>query len=245
MSGAKPALNAMRTEIEAYACDGVAVLRSVVPPAAAEALVPVAEDIIEAALAEAADTGLPPNLKHVWQHDPAFEAMAFSRDLAHAAGKVIGSESLHLVMDQLWTKAPRSRQRTRWHHDSAAWPVTGEMLPSLWLALTPIAAENCLRFVAGSHNAPHPEGAFIDYDDPARTADFLAWDMAPGDALLFHPRVYHGCRGNTAPTRRIAYTLRWVGDDIRYAPRRKYINEGISFASCRPGEPLVGFPKVL
>ena len=152
-------------------------------------------------------------------------------------------------MAQLWTKAPRARQRTRWHYDGAAWPVDGEMLPSIWIALTPIAAENCLRFVAGSHLTPHAAGPFIDYDDPAHAdgAHFLAWDMAPGDAILFHPRAYHGCHGNTADARRIAYTLRWAGDDIRYDPQRKYIDEGVSFAGCGAGEPLSGpeFPKVL
>ena len=191
--------------------DGAVVVRGAVAQGDVEALVPGARAIIDAALAEAADTGFPPNLKHIWQRDSGFAAVAFESGLARLAGEIIGSKSLHLVIDQLWTKAPRSRQRTRWHHDSAAWPVTGEMLPSAWLALTPVVAENCLKFVAGSHLFPIAEGGFTDYDDPASAADarFLAWDMAPGDAILFHPRAYHGCRGNTADDRRIAYTLRW------------------------------------
>ena len=235
--------------MDAYARDGAVVLRGALPAAVAEALVPAAQSMIDVALEEAADTGLPPNLKHVWRRDPGFVKCALDSSIARQAGEVIGSQSLHLVMDQLWTKAARARQRTRWHYDGAAWPVTGEMLPSIWIALTPIAAENCLRFVAGSHHTPHAEGSFTDYDDPAHAAGahFLAWDMAPGDAILFHPRVYHGCHGNTADARRIAYTLRWAGDDIRYDPQRKYIDEGVSFADCRAGEPLTGpeFPKVL
>ncbi len=238
----------MRTEREDYTRDGAVILRRAVPVAAVEVLVPTARAIIDAALEEAADTGFPPNLKNIWRREPIFERLAFAPGLAQLAGDVIGSNSLTLLIDQLWTKAPKSRQRTRWHHDYAAWPVNGEMLPSIWIALTPIAAENCLRFVAGSHRAPATEG-FTDYDEPlhADSAHFLAWDMSPGDAILFHPRAYHGCHGNTADERRIAYTLRWAGDDIRYDPARTYIDEGLSFAGCRAGGPLDGpaFPKVL
>ena len=44
--------------------------------------------------------------------------------------------------------------------------------------------------------------------------------MEPGDALLFDFRTVHGARGNPAATRRRALSLRWVGDDARYADAR-------------------------
>ena len=43
--------------------------------------------------------------------------------------------------------------------------------------------------------------------------------MQPGDAILFDFRTVHGARGNPAATRRRALSLRWVGDDARYAER--------------------------
>jgi ectoine hydroxylase-related dioxygenase (phytanoyl-CoA dioxygenase family) len=48
----------------------------------------------------------------------------------------------------------------------------------------------------------------------------LAWDVAPGDLLAFSGFTLHGAPGNTtAARRRRAYTVRYTGDDMRYAPR--------------------------
>jgi ectoine hydroxylase-related dioxygenase (phytanoyl-CoA dioxygenase family) len=47
----------------------------------------------------------------------------------------------------------------------------------------------------------------------------LEWQMEPGDAVIFDYRTVHGARGNHAATGRRVLSLRWVGDDVRYAER--------------------------
>ena len=43
--------------------------------------------------------------------------------------------------------------------------------------------------------------------------------MEPGDAVAFHYKTLHGARGNHSIARRRAFSVRFVGDDARYAIR--------------------------
>ena len=40
--------------------------------------------------------------------------------------------------------------------------------------------------------------------------------MEPGDAVLFDYRTVHGARANMSKLRRRAFSMRWLGDDMRY-----------------------------
>ena len=98
-------------------------------------------------------------------------------------------------------------------------------------------AEASLRFIAGSHRWPkmvRPVSWSDDSDfykdkndwtpvpDPDANHDdttVVEWQMQPGDAVLFDFRTVHGARGNMQPNRRLALSLRWVGDDARYVQR--------------------------
>jgi len=48
-------------------------------------------------------------------------------------------------------------------------------------------------------------------------SDVVAWPLEPGDAVAFHMLTLHRAAGSS--TRRRAFSLRLVGDDVRYAPR--------------------------
>ena len=64
-------------------------------------------------------------------------------------------------------------------------------------------------------------GDYRPVPDPDREADLkvLEWALDPGDAVLFDFRTVHGARGNAASSRRRVLSLRWVGDDARFAER--------------------------
>lgn len=234
----------------AYERDGVALARGAFAGRWVDALLPRARQLIEAGERAVRETGERVALKFLWRTEPLFRDFAFTSGAAALASEVTGARSVRLAMDQIWAKAPRSRHITRWHFDRPAWPVTGMMLPSVWVPLTAVKPENSLVFVAGSHLAPRDpqDHAFADFqtrrDDPSLC--FLSFDLQPGDALIFHPLVYHWCGGNTENAWRIALTTRWLGDDIRYDPARTYLDEGLSFEGCAPGQPLTGpeFPTV-
>ena len=48
----------------------------------------------------------------------------------------------------------------------------------------------------------------------------LSWDLEPGDCIAFHFKTLHGGAGNPRRhTRRRAFSVRWIGDDVIYAER--------------------------
>ena len=68
-----------------------------------------------------------------------------------------------------------------------------------------------------------PEGTLADLPniDAARDAfPILGWELQPGDAVCFHMLTLHGARGVTGTHRRRVFSVRFLGDDIRHAPRR-------------------------
>jgi hypothetical protein len=190
---------------------------------------------------------------HLWDDD--FRALVFESPVAEMVGRVIQSNSVRFYWDQIFAKVPGGGP-TYWHTDYPGWPVRGNHLPSFWIALTPIRRNlNSLEYIAGTHltetlpwprtwnakRVPRPADRpdFIDWE--AHRGDpkirFLSWDMEPGDAVVIHPKVYHGGGANLHPTEhRIALTTRWFGDDIVWDPRPEAVNSpGMPLSSMVPG----------
>ena len=228
--------------IEQYRRDGVAMLRGAFDPVWCERLLPRARALAIAAEEEARAIGERPALRGLWRTEPLFRDYALNSGAAALAATVTGSRGVRMAIDQLWAKPPQSRRITRWHFERAGWPVTGEKLPSVWMPLTPVAAENCLEFAAGSHRWPREVASldFVDVDAQRGegTVQVLAWDLAVGDAVVFHPLTYHAAFRNTARDWRLAVATRWIGDDIRYAPEMPYFDEGVDFTGCVAGGEL-------
>ncbi len=65
-----------------------------------------------------------------------------------------------------------------------------------------------------------PEGSLADLPDidADRSAHrVLSWAVEPGDAVAFHMLTLHGSMGSVA--RRRVFSVRFIGDDARHAPR--------------------------
>ncbi len=73
--------------------------------------------------------------------------------------------------------------------------------------------------------------------------DLVDWEMEPGDVLMFHPLTLHGSFGSSSRVRsRRALALRWVGEDVRYAPTSKrmpihYPHDSVVGGPLRGGVP--------
>jgi ectoine hydroxylase-related dioxygenase (phytanoyl-CoA dioxygenase family) len=190
---------------------------------------------------------------------PEFRELAFDGPIAEAACRVMGSRSAHFFFDEIFAKAPRSPEKTIWHTDRMGWPVSGKMVPSLWMPLTRITRANSLECIAGTHvqdvrywlfspNArkmikPPDRMPHVDCEpwrnDPQYR--FLTWDMEPGDLLVVHPWTLHYSGGNPEDFWRIAVSVRIFGDDIRWDPRPDCVNlAGISFDEMVAGERPMG-----
>lgn len=174
----------------------------------------------------------------LWQRDDDVRRFVFESPAAAIARQIMRSNGVRFYYDHIFVKEPGTEQETPWHHDLPYWPVEGNLICSIWLALDPVTkASSGLEYVAGSHrwgkrfgpeaftaNSPAIEGAADTQKIPdisAHRGDYtlLNWDMEPGDCLVHHALAVHGSGGNTTiDCRRRAIATRWVGDDAVYAP---------------------------
>ena len=165
---------------------------------------------------------------------------------AEIAARLMNLDEVRFFYDQLFVKEPGTLAPTAWHNDLPFWPLNGNHVASVWVALTDIPRENSgLVYVAGSHkwdNMYYPEPAtpssfesFIvdpevkkfercpmfhkQFENPDYR--FLSWDMKAGDCLVHHPMAVHGSGKNASLTdRRVAISVRYYGGDITWHGQR-------------------------
>ena len=170
-----------------------------------------------------------------WQRIPEFTRVVNESPAAELAARLMGSQTAQFFHDHVLVKEPGTQKPTPWHCDLPYYFLDGQHTISFWIPVDPVTTAT-LRLIAGSHrweqqvrpmrwldssnfytgdqgyrNVPDPDG------DP--TLQVLEWAMQPGDAVVFDYRTAHGARGNDASTRRRVLSLRWLGDDVRYAER--------------------------
>lgn len=174
----------------------------------------------------------------VWHWNDDFRAFNMESPAAEIAARLMGADSVRLFYDQVFVKEPHTNERTDWHQDLPFWPLLGEQILSVWVALTPVNDQNsALEYIAGSHKWGKFYAAAIPDKDPNFRSElepcpdfnemrgkpgynFLSWDMQAGDCLVHHPLTVHGSAGNFSPTqRRAAISTRYFGPDTRWDPR--------------------------
>jgi len=240
-------------DISAYKRDGVVCLRGILNEDWVKSIEPIARRLI----IDKEDFGLLPAIpgRYMARCIPEFRDMIFKSPIAEACGELMESKEVRFFFDEIFAKPPESDAKTIWHCDRMGWPVTGSMVPSLWIPFTPVTNENSLECIAGSHTQDVPYWLFspnarqmIKPDDRAAHPDceslrgdgktqFLSWEMNPGDMLVVHPWTLHYSSGNSANDWRIAASIRVFGDDIRWAPRPDCVNiAGVSFDEMPEGE---------
>jgi ectoine hydroxylase-related dioxygenase (phytanoyl-CoA dioxygenase family) len=172
-----------------------------------------------------------------WQENEAYRAFIFNSAAPAVAGALLNCQTVRLHHDHLLVKEPNTRQRTPWHQDQPYYNIVGNDNVSMWIPVDPVTRESTLEFVAGSHLGPwlmprtfmdneakwFPEGSLADLPDvEADRAAFpiVGWALQPGDMVCFNMLTLHASGGVSGLTRRRAFSVRFVGDDIRHAPRR-------------------------
>lgn len=184
------------------------------------------------------------------------ELMDFVRTspAAAIAKRMMGSSQVRFYFDQLFVKEPGTSGPSPWHHDLPFWPIQGNQVCSIWLALDYVTkASSGLEYVAGSHRwgkmfrafsveGTTNEGFAEDEQMPDIGGNrdqyrFLNWDMEPGDCLVHQGLTVHGSSENsTRDMIRRAFATRWVGEDVSYragAGDRLLVVDGL-----KTGDPL-------
>jgi len=170
-----------------------------------------------------------------WPRIPQFAQTVFESPAARLAAFYMESGSAQFFHEHVLVKEPGTQKPTPWHCDIPYYFIDGSQTISFWIPVDPVK-ESTLRLIAGSHrwdrwvrpvrwiDSSDFYGSDADYQpapDPDRDPGMkiLEWQMEPGDAVIFDYRTVHGARGNHAATGRRVLSLRWVGDDVRYAER--------------------------
>ena len=142
------------------------------------------------------------------------------------------------MYEQVFLKEGGESRRTPWHQDSSYLAVGGEHLAVAWITFDPVAREESLEFVKGSHRGPLYNGSRFELGDDTAPLyrgaalprlpdieaqrerfEIVSFAVAPGDVLLFHPAMLHGGAPTRPGQRRRTLTLRYFGPDARYEAR--------------------------
>jgi ectoine hydroxylase-related dioxygenase (phytanoyl-CoA dioxygenase family) len=170
-----------------------------------------------------------------WHRIPEYAEVIGGSALPRIAAELMGSSTVRLFHDHLLVKEAGTLDRSPWHQDQPYYCIDGRQTVSFWIPLDPVARPSTLEFVAGSHAEGRwymprsfvqgtpmvfDEGALEevpDVDADPAAFDVVGWALAPGDAVAFDMLTLHAAAGS--PTRRRAFSVRMVGDDVRWAPR--------------------------
>jgi len=171
-----------------------------------------------------------------WPDNSYYRHFIFNSGLGAVAGQLMQCQQVRLYHDHVLVKTSGTRQRTPWHQDQPYYNVDGLQNCSMWIAIDPVERDSSLEFVAGSHKGPwlmprsfkdnqakwFPEGALADLPDIEAAREnypILGWAIEPGDVLCFHMLTLHAAAGMAKNKQRRVFSLRFLGDDMRHAPR--------------------------
>jgi ectoine hydroxylase-related dioxygenase (phytanoyl-CoA dioxygenase family) len=170
---------------------------------------------------------------------PDLRAFVTESGIARIVASLIDSTTLRFWIDAVFEKrGPAGGAATAWHHDICTWPFWGEQMPILWVPLTDVGADDTpLMTLDGSHRGgvryyspfstpglalSPPYRPWQDLLDAAEADDarISTWPMPAGDVLVMHPATVHASKAwpEGRAGRRLALSLRWLGDDARWAP---------------------------
>jgi ectoine hydroxylase-related dioxygenase (phytanoyl-CoA dioxygenase family) len=172
-----------------------------------------------------------------WQANPYYKRFIYESPVSVIAAELMGSKKTRLYHDHLLVKEPGTRQCTPWHQDQPYYNIEGMQNCSLWIPIDPVPHASTLEFVAGSHLGPwlmprsfmdqqakwFPEGSLAelpDVDAQRENYTILGWEITPGDIVCFHMLTLHAAGGVSVDQQRRVFSLRFLGDDITYAPRK-------------------------
>ena len=196
----------------------------------------------------------------VWRDIPEYRDFVLHSQAADLAAQLMTSRKVNIFCEDMFFKDAHTPEPTPWHHEMPYFPVEGDQVCSIWLALDEVPAENSVEYIAGSHrwgkqfrprsffepNQQDHEGYFPsralapipDFEQQREQLPIRSWAMSPGDVQIFHGYMVHGAPGNSTDHCRRAFITRWCGDDVVYAWKGASTYPQFPDCSLKPGDPL-------
>ena len=207
--------------------------------------------------------------RFLYQGNPGLTGYVLDQRIGENVGKAMGADSVRVLFDHLLCCGPNTPVDYYWHQDLSYWPIDGNQICSIWLTLTDCDVESsALEIVLDSDEGGiypirpfgeedfgeevkqnYDKGSIPKYDQLRDKYDILSNEMKAGDAYLFNAKVMHSSAGNRSSTQgRVAYSVRYIGDDVTWFPRPAFDQEALTPAG-RPlerGEKFVGaeYPEI-
>ena len=170
-----------------------------------------------------------------WQRITEFKNFAEESPAAQIVAEATGSKSIQLFHEHIFVKDPGTPKETPWHQDMPYYCVDGNDTGSFWIPLDPISKDNSLQILLGSHKFPKlvrptkwsnnqpwysDDNNFMDMPDlTTMERNIVKSEMNLGDAILFNFKVLHYSPGNSENIPRRAFSMRFIGDDVKYIDR--------------------------
>ena len=170
-----------------------------------------------------------------WQRIPEFVNFIKESPAAQIVAEATKSKSIQVFHDHIFVKDSGTNKETPWHQDMPYYCVDGNDTGSFWIPLDLVTKENSLQVLLGSHKFPKlirptkwsndkpwykDNDNFMDMTDISKMEkNILSSEMDIGDAVLFNFKVLHSSSGNTAKIPRRAFSMRFIGDDVKYIDR--------------------------
>ena len=236
-------------EVETFRTDGVVLLKGLFAPEWIEGLKQGVELAMREPgpfgknLVAPGETGMFFMDFGIWMRHPFFRELALESPAPAIAARLFGTQNLWWYDDQMFVKEPGTGAPTIFHQDTPHFKCSGLQVCALWLTVDHVdKSSGSLGYVRGSHlwgkefrpraftkvSAQLYDGQQADasmhtippIDEHPENYDIVYFDYEPGDCSVHHGRTIHGAPGNFSSTRRRrAISLRYCGDDVRYAAR--------------------------
>jgi ectoine hydroxylase-related dioxygenase (phytanoyl-CoA dioxygenase family) len=200
-----------------------------------------------------------------WARIPQYKDFIFNSPVAAVGAELMDSKMVQLFHEHVLVKEAQAGVPTPWHQDMPYYCVNGPKTASIWIPLDEVPKERGVEFIAGSHlwdkfyrpqrfnGQPLNENDTLEdipnVNDNRGDYDIVSWDLSPGDAIAFDYRTIHGAPANNSPSeQRRAFSLRLVGDGVRFAHREGIVTSPpFPNVTLKDGDPLQGeeFPVLI
>jgi ectoine hydroxylase-related dioxygenase (phytanoyl-CoA dioxygenase family) len=178
----------------------------------------------------------------IWRECEAFARFLFRSPVGEVAARFMRSGTARLYEDLLLYQEAGASGAAAWHRDAPHWPLAGHQLCSVWFSLETVTSDTgAMKFVAGSHldgdelvNA----GSIGVSESELAHRRIITIEAEPGDVVVFHPRALHTAYGSASDRPRRSFTLRFMGEDVRWRPRRSMYHAWMRDCGLQKGDVL-------